>query len=278
MPAELPEATDASAILDLLDLADDPGAAVARLRVSTAQTRTDVVRVLCPTADNTTQRAITSVLQSLGTGESLTYDDVRALASTLDFALSVKAVTVARIPPPPSRLAVTATTAPELTELRRQLRLPPLVQLVEDVIRSATEVCVLGAPYWNIAALERLSPALSGFARRGGCTEFICQGGAANEQYDPLPALRRLSADLRALGGSTRIWTFAARDDAGRWAQLHAKFALADREYGYLGSANMTGQGFGHHFEIGVRLSAAEACDLADLLDKLKLGSFLLLD
>jgi hypothetical protein len=275
MPAGLPDAADAATILDLIDLADDPGAAVERLRGSATLTRADVVLAVCPTADHTTRRAITAVLEALGVGPSLTRDDVLSLGRTLDFALSLKAVTITRIPPPPSRLAVTATTAPELTELRQQLRLPPLVQLVEDVIRTATEVCVLGAPYWNISALERLSPALSGLARRGGCAEFICQGGPPNE-FDPLPALRRLSADLRAAGGSTQIWTFSARDDAGRWAQLHAKFALADRGYGYLGSANMTGQGFGHHFEIGVRLSSAEAGDLADLLSRLKLGGFLL--
>jgi phosphatidylserine/phosphatidylglycerophosphate/cardiolipin synthase-like enzyme len=50
---------------------------------------------------------------------------------------------------------------------------------------------------------------------------------------------------------------------------LHAKFALADRRLGYLGSANMTRQGFGDHFEIGTRLPDVEADHLVTLLEQM---------
>ena len=79
------------------------------------------------------------------------------------------------------------------------------------------------------------------------------------------------------------LWSIA-RDSKGSLyagggsALLHAKFALADDRFGYLGSANMTGQGFGHHFEIGVRLGPEEAADLVRILDELKSKGFLNVD
>jgi phosphatidylserine/phosphatidylglycerophosphate/cardiolipin synthase-like enzyme len=71
------------------------------------------------------------------------------------------------------------------------------------------------------------------------------------------------------------VWSFEATSHAGRSVLLHAKFAIADRRLGYLGSANMTGQGFGEHLEVGVRLPTAEAAHLSALIDELTDGGHL---
>ncbi|RWA21864.1 hypothetical protein MELE44368_14310 [Mycolicibacterium elephantis DSM 44368] len=40
---------------------------------------------------------------------------------------------------------------------------------------------------------------------------------------------------------------------------LHAKFVIADRRLGYLGTANLTSWGFQGHIEAGVQLTAGQA-------------------
>jgi len=150
------------------------------------------------------------------------------------------------------------------------MALVPLFQLVEDVVRSASETCWLGAPYWNAAAIERLRPALLGFAQRGGHISFVCQGLLTGpEELDPLPLLRRAASDIEAEGGTTSVWGFVARATSNEPVLIHAKFALADRRLGYLGSANMTSQGFDAHFEIGARLGPAEVASLLALLERI---------
>ena len=89
---------------------------------------------------------------------------------------------------PRSSLVVTATGSPELQHLQQALAFIPLFQLVEDVVRSTTSCCWLGAPYWNAAAIERLRPALYGLAHRGGAVEFVCQA-PTDAEADPLPVL-----------------------------------------------------------------------------------------
>lgn len=182
----------------------------------------------------------------------------------------MRATLVARAPVPRSAIVVTATGSPELQHLQQSLGFIPLFQLVEDVVRSATATCWLGAPYWNVDALDQLRPALAGFARRGGHVEFVCQDGHAVGEFNPVSVLQRAAVEVACEGGSARVLAFSARTASGRALSLHAKFALADRNLGYLGSANMTRQGFGDHFEIGTRVSDVEAAHLVTLLERLR--------
>jgi phosphatidylserine/phosphatidylglycerophosphate/cardiolipin synthase-like enzyme len=261
---------DAAALLDLLALTDTSDASMWTLTAQPPATREALVSVLCPTGDRSTRMAVVALLEELDvTAGPLSKQAVATLASTLALAAQLRATITARAPAPHSSLVVTATGSPELQHLQQALGFIPLFQLVEDVIRSATNTCWLGAPYWNADAIERLSPALGGFARRGGHVELVGQGGAANGDADPLPVLRRAAVDIAGAGGTARVWAFVTRSARGQPLLLHAKFALADRSLGYLGSANMTRQGFGDHFEIGIRLPDVEAAHLVTLLERL---------
>jgi phosphatidylserine/phosphatidylglycerophosphate/cardiolipin synthase-like enzyme len=266
-------------LLDLAGLFENPARLVAGLRSTSAGTVDQVIELASPPSDATTRRTVQILLQSLGAGDeigALVRSGASAVADSLEIALDLKSELTARQQPPYSHLVVTATTAPELGAMRRTLNLPPLFQLVEDVIRASEQRCVLGAPYWNAAALDRLRPSLYGFARRRGEIHFVCQGGDPDGPFNAAGLLRRCCMDLMAEGSpSAEVWAFEVRGDNGGRALIHAKFALADGRLGYLGSANMTGQGFAEHFEIGVRLGPAEAMDLAVLLDRLKTGHFL---
>lgn len=229
-----------------------------------------LARSLCPSGDRSTLATIRSLLVELGAPpESVSPDAAERLRSELRLVGDLRNVILARTPPPPSRLVVTAAGSEELRQVQSELRLVPLFQLVEDVIRSTDHHCWLGAPYWNADALDQLRPALGGLARRGGRVTFVCQGGPSAGQADPLPVLRRAATDIVGEGGQATVLAFETLTAAGRNVLLHAKFALADNRVGYLGSANMTGQGFGDHLEVGVRLPATEAAHLTQLLEHL---------
>jgi hypothetical protein len=265
MPAAGPDPR-AAALLDLVELArnlDDGQADPGTLTLD------GLARSLCPSGDRSTLATIESLLVEVGVPSTVTPDEAERLRLELRLVADLRNVIVARTPPPRSRLVVTAAGSDELRQVQSTLRLVPLFQLVEDVIRSTNHHCWLGAPYWNAAALDQLGPALGGLARRGGYVTFVCQGGTIAEQVDPLPFLRRAASDIVGEGGHATVLAFETRNSAGRNVLLHAKFALADDRVGYLGSANMTGQGFGDHLEVGVRLPATEAEHLTRLLEHL---------
>jgi phosphatidylserine/phosphatidylglycerophosphate/cardiolipin synthase-like enzyme len=265
MPATVPDPR-AAALLDLVELArrlDDGPVA------SGAVTLAGLAHSLCPAGDRSTLATIESLLVELGLAPTVTENDAQQLRAELRLVQDLRNVIMARTPPPPSRLVVTAAGSDELRQVQTSLRLVPLFQLVEDVIRSTDQHCWLGAPYWNAAAIEQLRPALGGLARREGHVTFVCQGGPTAGQADPLPFLRRAAGDIVSEGGQATVLAFETRTSAGANVLLHAKFALADGRMGYLGSANMTGQGFGDHLEVGVRLPTTEAAHLTRLLDHL---------
>jgi len=269
-PDPLPEA-HAAALLDLLDLAQGGDAAAARLRAAALTGPDGLVAALVPRGDRSTRRAVAALLGELGIPADGTDPDAAVqLADRLALAVQLRAVVQARALPPRSRLVVTATGSAALQDLQQALGFIPLFQLVEDVVRTATDTCWLGAPYWNEAALDQLRPALYGFARRGGQIDFVCQAAGYDDMIDPLPALRRVASDIAGHGGQARVWAFDARAENGTPLLIHAKFALADRRVGYLGSANMTRQGFGDHFEIGARLPDTETDHLVTLLEQLQ--------
>lgn len=265
MPATGPDPR-AAALLDLVELArnlDYGPAAPGTLTVDA------LAKSLCPSGDRSTLATIQSLLVELGVPSTVSPDDAERLRLELRLVTDLRNVIVARTPPPPSRLVVTAAGSDELRQVQSTLRLVPLFQLVEDVIRSTDHHCWLGAPYWNAAALEQLGPALGGLARRGGHVTLVCQGGPPAGLADPLAFLRRAATDIVGEGGQATVLAFETRTSAGRNVLLHAKFAVADGRVGYLGSANMTGQGFGDHLEVGVRLPTTEAAHLTRLLEHL---------
>lgn len=264
------ETEETAAALDLLELIDP---AVPRTAIDLPSGRgVDVlISTLCPNGDRSTRVAIAALLVRLGVSPTtLTAESVRQLAERLRWVASVRDQLRMRTPPPSSSLVVTASGSSLLRDLRREMALVPLFQLVEDVVRSASQSCWLGAPYWNAEAIERLRPALSGFARRGGHVSFVGQGLVTGPQeLDPLPLLRHAASDVRGEGGTADVWGFSARATTNEPVLIHAKFALADQRLGYLGSANMTRQGFDAHFEIGAKLGSAEVGDLLALLERL---------
>lgn len=198
-----------------------------------------------------------------------------AAATAVELVADAVGIANSRRPSEPSRLVVTATTDSDLRELSDRLGVRRLWNLVEDTIRSAETSMVLGAPYWNHGALERLRPALEGARSRDVSIDFVVQGGARSPSV-ALDALHAFAHQLRQHRVPTpgfdtvTIWQFDADALAARHIALHAKFAIADRVVGYLGSANMTDQGLEINFEIGALLGPRECEQLLGLLDGLR--------
>lgn len=272
MPRSSPSV--AATLLDLLALVDTSEGTMTKLAEQPPTSREALTVALCPSGDYSTRATVSGLLDDLGLGEGVDKEAVTSLLAELDLASQLQATIVARAPAPRSSLVVTATGSPELQHLQQTLAFIPLFQLVEDVVRSTTTCCWLGAPYWNAAAIERLRPALYGLARRGGAVEFVCQA-PTDAEADPLAVLARAVSDVTSEGGRGRLWVFSARSSSGQPLLLHAKFALADRTLGYLGSANMTRQGFGDHLEVGTRLPKVEAGHLVTFLEGLCAGELL---
>jgi phosphatidylserine/phosphatidylglycerophosphate/cardiolipin synthase-like enzyme len=147
-----------------------------------------------------------------------------------------------------------------------------------QTITSATEHLVVGGPYFNDRSVQVLSSRLVAAVEARG-VDVIAYGHKQTRadsaevpigpDYDaPLKSLVDDLLDaVRTSGrGSVRLLWFSGPASS----LMHAKFIIADRSSGYLGSANLTSQGMGEHLEVGVRLEPSQASQLVSLLDALQ--------
>ncbi len=259
--------------MDLLELV--PGGAdalIGALRSMPAGTVLPPMRPwLAMPLDSVSDVALVSALHKLevvGIAGAVDAEAARKVADTLALVRDVTVETRRRTPPAAASLVMTSAEADHLRNLRRVLGIQPLVQHLENVIRDARGNLVLLAPYWNLAGLESLRPAIEGaLNRNAGRLTLIAQGGSAQPTAQ-LDVIRRFVEDLTLESHRAELLVFKARSDTGAEVFLHAKAALADNEIGYLGSANMTSQGFATNLEIGVRLTPADVVVLRNLLTR----------
>lgn len=150
-------------------------------------------------------------------------------------------------PPPEPRLVLSAPngTAP-ITDAER------LDGLVLDVIRRATETVHLGGAFWNDDGFQRLEEVLLPALTVRGVAAVIYANTPAEQRYRA--ALEDRLDRLVATGRVELRWFNGPRP-----TMLHAKFVIADRRIGYLGTANLTSWGLQGHIEAGVQLTAGQA-------------------
>jgi hypothetical protein len=264
-----PAAISAAELLDLTGLAG-PAVLAAGLRAIPEGTVVPPLRPwLALPFDADSEAALVARLARFGViGPAGRVDSAAAgrLADQLAFAAELAVELERRRPAGAARLVMTTANLDTVRDLRRRLAIPVLFQHVEDVVRDTVDDLVLAAPYWNLAGLERLRPAIVGaLSRRHGRLTLLAQGGG-NEPTVTLPGLRRFVTGLTADGLAARLLVFAATTDADTNVFFHAKFALSDNRAGYLGSANMTNQGMVTNLELGVRLDPADVAVLRDVL------------
>ncbi|MFB7722896.1 phospholipase D-like domain-containing protein [Nocardia sp. NPDC056100] len=127
-----------------------------------------------------------------------------------------------------------------------------LDSLVLDVIRRATSTLHLGGAFWNHDGFERLDEVLRPALEIRAITTVI---------YANIPADDRHHATLsRHLNRLAHTGPVALRWFTGPSpSMLHAKFVIADRQIGYLGTANLTSWGLRGHIEAGVELTTGQS-------------------
>lgn len=162
-----------------------------------------------------------------------------------------------RMGPPAGRMVYTAPQQSGPIPSERRLDL-----LVADVIRMATHEILIGSGFWNEAGVDSLLDVLRpAIVTRGVGTTVFAQ--YTNNRF--AERLRSSTADLEATGQFGIEWYGGPANSL-----MHAKFVVADRNRGYLGTANLTSLGFSHHIEVGVELTGSQAKDLAAFLDELR--------
>lgn len=148
-------------------------------------------------------------------------------------------------------------TAPPGVPVEPALRLD---LLVADVIRMATTSLHIGGPYWNAAGFALLDPVVLPALERGVEVDLWLHTSEGDHVSAPLDWAARL-----AQAGVVRTHWY----QSDGLSLMHAKFIVADRARGYLGSANLTSLGMSAHVEMGTELTAKQSTQLIDFLELL---------
>ncbi|MGY2089123.1 phospholipase D-like domain-containing protein [Nocardia gipuzkoensis] len=135
--------------------------------------------------------------------------------------------------------------------------------LVLDVIRHATCTLHLGGAFWNPAGFKQLDEVLVPALKVREINTVIYANIPDQERHRT--SLRQHLDRLASIGPVTLRWFSGPRP-----TMLHAKFVIADRRIGYLGTANLTSWGFQRHIEAGVELTPGQAQRFVMFLEQLE--------
>ena len=135
-------------------------------------------------------------------------------------------------------------------------RFGDLDQFVRDVISSATSSLLILAPYLSSSGLQALKGAIGVAAKNGAWIRLVSGDLDADDERN-LKALRQLTAGSDGRAIAARLRVLAASSELP--VLIHAKSVIADKERGFLGSANMSWHGMERNFEMGVSVSRRQA-------------------
>lgn len=143
---------------------------------------------------------------------------------------------------------------------------------IADVIRSARKDLWIGSAFWNEDGVERLLSVIEPAVFNRGVNLRIYAQRHGQHQ----PHAERLLNSLGRLIGDERVWLYWFQ--GASHALMHAKFVVADGTCGYLGTANLTSQGFDVHVEVGTELFEETAEQLVSFLDRLTTDGIFIAD
>ena len=145
-------------------------------------------------------------------------------------------------------------------------RFRDLDQFMRELAASATARLLVTAPYLSVLGMEYLRDAIAVAAGNGASVRVVT--GDVNRGGPNCDALQALSSGPGGLVLRRRCRILASSELFP--VLLHAKLIVADRERGYLGSANLSGRALEDNFEVGVALQPAQARSLDDLITYLE--------
>lgn len=142
-----------------------------------------------------------------------------------------------------------------------------------DALVSADERTLLASPFWSQPGADNLWDPLQASVQHGLPITLAGARRKASDDdrdHDDLAAMLALARRLRDAGGDVTALRYRS---ARRGSYFHAKLACGAA--GYLGSANFTAAGLGHHVEAGLPLDAADVSQVWWLLDALQTARLL---
>jgi hypothetical protein len=143
-------------------------------------------------------------------------------------------------------------------------RVGAIPNYLEGIVRKAEREVLLLAPFWDMSTLMNL---LRCTPLQGTKPELVLLLVHMGKR---LPRVQNMADGILSAWPGMRIRIFLHLVKPNdQTSYPHAKCLVVDRSFGYLGSANFTGQGMKGHFELGMSLSLETSKTLGDLLQYL---------
>jgi hypothetical protein len=143
-------------------------------------------------------------------------------------------------------------------------RVDTIPNYLDGIVRKAEREVLLLAPFWDMTTLMNLLRCTSFQGTKPELVLLLVHMGKW------LPHVQDIADGILSAWPGMRIRIFLHLVKSNdQTSYPHAKCLVVDRSFGYLGSANFTGQGMKGHFELGVSLGPEASKTLADLLQYL---------
>lgn len=172
------------------------------------------------------------------------------------------------------------SNAPDLGLPRLVWTLPPELGLpnIEESYSSTTialvdaslETLTLVSPFMEAKGVGRLLESLLAALKRGVHITIITHGATDLSSYAS-SALEELRREAQGLPGILDV--YSARDDLP--VLLHSKLVVTDNVRSIVGSANITGRGFGENLEAGVMLGEKQTSEITQVIVALRRSGLL---
>lgn len=132
-----------------------------------------------------------------------------------------------------------------------------------DIATQAQQELLLAAPFLNLEYARTLKPSVARLTAAGGEVLVVTRGSDGPGMMSNLASLRHLRSGIRH-PSRVKVWSWA-----GPGLGVHFKVIVADRQHGYLGSANFTTHGTLYQAEAGVLLHGPLARQLDHWIRKI---------
>lgn len=128
---------------------------------------------------------------------------------------------------------------------------------VQDLLSTARRTVFVMAPYCHPGAVPDVAPGLNAAAEAGARIRIYLR---RHDDWDNSPFIDALARE--PAGRSTTFFEILDDDHLS-----HAKVVIVDEQAAYVGSGNLTPQGYGTNLEAGVIIQGEPAADLYRALD-----------
>lgn len=135
------------------------------------------------------------------------------------------------------------------------------LRVLKSLIDGAQERVVVASPFLD-GGFDALSSGIAGLVRQGGTVMLLTRDLREPDSYNS-----KVVNALREQCDYSRNLDVVSWEDGG--LGLHMKAVVADSRRAYVGSANFTRGGLGHHAELGVLLEGSSVSGVERLLNTL---------